>query len=89
MASKPMTRREAQNWRKRALEAEDILERNRRWWAKGWFDGEWIAGLEPTAVLYAQVEVVRKLKHAVVVVANNGRLEFFAMPIAKDSSNPA
>lgn len=68
-----ISQREARRLRKRVIELEDILDRERNRWATGWRPG-WvnIETLLFSDASFAKVDISRKLGHAVVCVPSEG-----------------
>jgi hypothetical protein len=80
-----ISQRQAKQWRKRALAAEDLLNRQRSSWV-----GEWPGGVQVAKTLCSEtsqaplaVATARRLAHAVVVTAEGRELSFYALPLAK------
>lgn len=82
---KPISQREAQRLQKRVKELEERERVRRRDWCQEWFGGVEIGSFTctDTNVTPHAIRVARKLRHAVVVVGDDGqKLRFVALPMA-------
>lgn len=75
-----ISQRQARYFRKRALELEAVIDRQKqRWsgeWAPGWVN---IETLTLSDVSFAKIATTRSLGHAVVVIADSEkRIRFYA-----------
>jgi len=68
-----ISQREAHKLRKRVVELENILSRQKNAWVSEWVPG-WthITTIELSEVDSAKLKTARFLKHAVVIVPNSG-----------------
>jgi hypothetical protein len=82
--SKPISQREASQWRKRALRAEQALESQRKRWLGDWPSSHVIARMPvPSIEVRACVRTARTLQHAVVVMPDREDFVFFACEVSK------
>lgn len=82
---KPMSQREAAEWRKRALRAEGVLHSQRHAWRGDWPDWPKSVILSRASVnleTLIAVKTARKLNHAVVVMADGNDVLFFACEVS-------
>ena len=83
--TKPISQRQAREYRRRANELEDQLDSQRRRW-----NAEYVGGTHLGTLTYerdwfiGRIESARMLGHAVVVTEEgDGKLKFYALPHAK------
>lgn len=86
MTTKPITQREARALRARVAELERREENRRGIWFNDYPGGQHIGSFTVSDVAAAKIRTARLLKHAVVVTNGNlGELNFYALPLAKDT----
>lgn len=83
--AKPISQREARALRKRIRILEDQIEMQRNVWTREWPGGVHLASIthRETAI---QLQVARKLKHAVVATICGDDIRFYALPAANTAS---
>lgn len=79
-----ISQREARRLRKRVQELEELLTRERRTWGAEYPGGVNIASAAygKDTTVNAAVMTARKLGHAVVCVADDASVRFYALPLA-------
>jgi hypothetical protein len=86
-----MTNAEAMRWKRRAITAEKLIEKQRSSWGEEWPDGIGLDSIDlrgDDAEISAMIRAARRLKHA-VVCAEIGRnhIVFFAIPLAETTKD--
>lgn len=81
MSAKRMSQREAKRWRKRALDAEDVLFRQKRHYWKDWPSSVVIGRIVSSDKVLGAVKTARQLEHGVVAVAQENEIVFFAVKL--------
>ena len=85
MSRTRISQREARQLRKRVDELVGVLERQRAIWSQEYIGGAEIARTtwQPLEAIPVAVRTARKLRHAVVVVGDDGgTVRFVALPLA-------
>jgi hypothetical protein len=86
MTTKPITQREARALKARVAELERREENRRGNWFNDYPGGHHIGSHTVSDITAAKIRTARLLKHAVVVTNGNvGELNFYALPLAKDT----
>lgn len=80
--TKPISQRQAREFRRRAKELEDQLDRQRRRWSAEYVGGTPLGTLSYERDWFiGRIEAARMLGHAVVVTEEgDGKLKFYALP---------
>lgn len=84
MSKKIISQREAQALRRRVQQLEEAEDRRRNAWAKTWPGGVHLTTLRiGFGSVVREVLTARKLRHAVVVIPNEGNdtLDLYALPL--------
>lgn len=83
--SKPISQRQAREYRKRAKELEDQLDRQRRRWGAEFIGGTHLGTLPYERDWFiGRIESARMLGHAIIVTEEgDGKLKFLALPLPK------
>jgi hypothetical protein len=79
--SRKISQREAAQWRKRALAAEEILHIQKRHYWKDWPSSTVIARSQPAETVLAAVKTARMLEHGVVAVTQDKEMVYFAVKL--------
>lgn len=77
--TKKISQREARQWKKRALAAENILERQKSAYAQEWPNGIDLGSIPVGDGIYWSAQTARKLGRSVFVTCpDNNRIRLFA-----------
>ena len=81
---KRISQRQARELKKRVDELERREMDRRNAWAREWVDGVHLSSVSLDRADYAVVKTARRLGHAIVATTpNDGKLELYALPVAK------